>query len=114
MDDSPAPKLRMLAPVAVGVFAVALLAVLIGSGALFGGDPPDRASTEPPQRPGDADRRRDRREPSRGAATYTVQAGDTLGSIAEETEVSVERLRELNPGLDPQVLSTGQRIRLRE
>ncbi len=114
MDDSRGSNLRMLAPVAVGAFAVALLAVLIGSGALFGGDRPDRASTEPPQRRGgDADRRRDRRERSR-PTTYTVQAGDTLGSIAEETELSVERLRQLNPELDPQAISTGQRIRLRE
>ena len=113
MDPSPAPNLRLLAPVAVGVFAVALIAVLIGSGALFGGDTSDRASTEPPQRRGDdADRRRDRRERPR-PATYVVQSGDTLGSIAEETELSVERLRELNPRLDPQAISTGQRIRLR-
>ena len=37
MPDSPGPNLRLLAPVAVGVFAVAFVAVLITSGAFFGG-----------------------------------------------------------------------------
>ena len=45
--------------------------------------------------------------------TYTVKAGDTLGMIAEETGVPIERLQELNPDLDPQSLTVGDRIRLR-
>ena len=47
-------------------------------------------------------------------ATYTVKTGDTLGGIAEKTGVSVERLQELNPELDPQALVAGQKIKLRE
>lgn len=43
---------------------------------------------------------------------YTVQAGDTLTAIAERTGVPVSRLRDLNPGTDPQSLRTGQRLRL--
>ena len=53
-------------------------------------------------------------ESSRGPATYTVRPGDTLGSIAEDTGVSLDRLQELNPQLDPQTIRTGQRINLRE
>jgi LysM repeat protein len=48
-----------------------------------------------------------------GPETYTVQSGDTFGSIAEETGVSVEELQELNPELDPQTLSVGDTVRLR-
>ncbi len=48
------------------------------------------------------------------AETYTVQAGDNLGAIAEETGVPVETIEELNPELDPQALVTGQEIKLRE
>ncbi len=44
--------------------------------------------------------------------TYTVQAGDTFGSIAEETGVSVEELEELNPTVDSQALTVGQELRL--
>jgi LysM repeat protein len=43
-----------------------------------------------------------------------VKLNDTLGLIAEKTDVPVERLQELNPELDPQNLIVGQRIKLRE
>jgi LysM repeat protein len=46
--------------------------------------------------------------------SYKVKPGDTLGSIAEKTGIPVETLQELNPNLDPQSLSTGQKIKLRE
>ena len=46
-------------------------------------------------------------------STYTVKSGDTLGMIAEQTGVSVEQLQELNPDLDPQSLTVGDRVRLR-
>lgn len=45
--------------------------------------------------------------------SYTVKPGDTLGMIAERTGVSVTELQELNPDLDPQSLTVGDRIRLR-
>ena len=47
-------------------------------------------------------------------ASYTVKTGDTLGAIAEKTGLTVERLQELNPELDPQALVSGQKIKLRE
>jgi len=46
--------------------------------------------------------------------TYRVRSGDTLGGIAEKTDVSVDKLVELNPDVDPQSLRAGQRLRLRE
>jgi len=46
--------------------------------------------------------------------SYTVRAGDTLGGIAEKTGVAVTTLEDLNPGLDPQALVAGQKIKLRE
>ena len=47
------------------------------------------------------------------AATYTVETGDTLTSIAQETGVSVNRIIELNPDVDPQILATGETLKLR-
>lgn len=44
---------------------------------------------------------------------WVVQEGDTLVSISEETGVDLDQLVELNAGIDPQVLITGQRIALR-
>lgn len=39
---------------------------------------------------------------------YVVQAGDSLGAIANEYLVSVEALTEANPGVDPNALQIGQ------
>jgi LysM repeat protein len=50
----------------------------------------------------------------KGPKTYRVRSGDTLGAIAEKSDVSVDKLVELNPDVDPQSLRAGQRLRLRE
>ena len=44
--------------------------------------------------------------------TYTVQSGDTLGGIAAKTGTTVAKLMQLNPGIDPQALHVGQKIRV--
>jgi LysM repeat protein len=44
--------------------------------------------------------------------TYTVQSGDTLGSIAARTGTTVARLEQLNPGIDPTALRVGEKIRV--
>ncbi|UGS37685.1 LysM peptidoglycan-binding domain-containing protein [Capillimicrobium parvum] len=43
---------------------------------------------------------------------YIVKQGDILSTVSEKTDVSVERLQELNPELDPQSLQVGQRLKL--
>ncbi|HWM64199.1 MAG TPA: LysM domain-containing protein [Solirubrobacterales bacterium] len=45
--------------------------------------------------------------------SYVVQNGDTLTSIANETGVPVSRIEELNPGVDPQILVSGEKLKLR-
>ena len=42
-----------------------------------------------------------------------VEAGDTLDQIALEQDTTVEALLTLNPGLDPNALQVGQRVRVR-
>ena len=44
---------------------------------------------------------------------YRIRTGDTLGSIAARFDTSVERIVELNPGIDPTGLQVGQRIRVK-
>ncbi|MGB7589508.1 MAG: LysM domain-containing protein [Solirubrobacterales bacterium] len=46
-------------------------------------------------------------------AAYVVQNGDTLISIAHKTGVSVARIQALNPSVDPQILISGQKLKLR-
>ena len=99
-ERSPA---RLVAPVALVAFLIAAVLVI---GASDGGQPGDsgrQAST-----PSTAAHR-----PRRPRRVYVVRQGDILSSIAEKTGVSVERLEELNPQLDPQVLRPGQRLKLR-
>lgn len=43
---------------------------------------------------------------------YRIKVGDTLESIAERFDTTVEELLQLNPGVDPLALTPGQRIRV--
>lgn len=114
----PSPA-RLLAPIALIVFGVAFLLIISSGG---GG-----SSTDNSGGPNAAEKR----DIGSGSTTkhstktststtksspksvYVVKTGDTLGAIAETTGVPVERLQELNPGLDQFSLVAGQRIKLR-
>ena len=43
---------------------------------------------------------------------YRIKAGDTLEGIASQADTTVDRLLELNPGIDPLALTPGERIRV--
>jgi LysM repeat protein len=47
------------------------------------------------------------------AKTYTVQPGDTLTAIAHETGVPLSEIMALNPGVDPQILTSGEVLKLK-
>lgn len=109
-----ASPIRLLAPLALVAFGLAFFAIVLGSGTGVGqqaaqgrqtasGSPPDAARSQ--ERPS---RRRT------GRRSYTVETGDTLGAIAERTGVPIEQLQDLNPDLDPQALTAGQKLKLRE
>jgi LysM repeat protein len=51
--------------------------------------------------------------PVHTAKAYEVQSGDTLTSIAHETGVPVAIILKLNPGVDPQILISGEKLKLR-
>jgi LysM repeat protein len=100
----------MLAPVALLLVTGAVGYVITTSTDADDGDGGDTADRSTQQRP-----RQENQQPRRRVrAFYRVKLNDTLGLIAEKTDVPVERLEELNPELDPQNLVVGQRIRLRE
>ena len=116
MPDKPRRSpARLLAPLALVAFVVALLFVVGGVGqggnddgkSAAGGT--DSAGSTAPETKLDPEPK-----PRRRKATYTVKAGDTLIQISEDTDVPVETIEELNPELDPQALVTGQKIKLRE
>jgi LysM repeat protein len=110
MPDHPARSpLRLLAPLALVVVAIAVVGVLLSSDS-GGGDESGRPSAG---RTTTAARTQPKRTRAT-RATYTVKTGDTLGGISEKTGVPIDRLQELNPNLDPQALVSGQKIKLRE
>jgi LysM repeat protein len=43
---------------------------------------------------------------------YTIQAGDTLDTVAARYGTTVDQLLALNPGVDPHTLRIGQKIRV--
>jgi LysM repeat protein len=53
------------------------------------------------------------RQPKTKAASYTVETGDTLTSIAHQTGVPVATILKLNPEVDPQILIAGEKLKLR-
>lgn len=112
MDGRRGSSARLLAPLALVAFTLALFIVIASSGGGDdSGDDGDRSSnrTEQISTIGETET-----EPEVSGKFYTVKTGDTLAAIAETVGVSVTRLQELNPALDPQALVSGQKIRLRE
>ena len=77
-----------------------------------GGGGDDKATRTVQQQTPQNGQKQQRRRKQR--AFYVVKLNDTLGLIAQKTDVPVERLEALNPDLDPQNLVVGQRIKLRE
>jgi LysM repeat protein len=106
---------RLIAPVVLAVFALALLIVVVTSSGGGAGASPTKASVEKQrdlgigayaqQQPGGSN-------PTSQPGTYVIQQGDTLGSISQKTGVSVSRLQQLNPSVDPQALAAGERLKL--
>jgi len=99
---------RLLAPLALVGFVIALLVVINGAGSDGGsektGSKPAASATATPTKKQKARKQRKR---------YTVKAGDTPSGIAEKTGVPLSQILELNPDLDDQTLTVGDKLKLR-
>lgn len=103
---------RLLAPIALVAFAIALFTVLSDSDVT---GESENAGKSPSESRGSAtDQTEDRPRSVGGRASYTVKPGDSLGLIAQKTGVEVETLELINPEVDAQALSPGQKLKLRE
>lgn len=108
---------RLLAPIALVTFVLALFVVIASSGTdgdSSNGDGRARQEQSGVETTPGGTTTTDGAEPRVSATFYTVKTGDTLGGIAETVGIPITRLQELNPELDPQALVSGQKIRLRE
>lgn len=97
---------RFVAPLALVVAALAVVAVVATSAG--NGDGGSTATTTASKTTTAT------KPPKPQPKTYTVKEGDNLSIIAEKTGVTVEELQALNPDLDPQALTVGQKITIRE
>ena len=91
---------RLLALAALIVAAIVVV-VVVSTSLPEGGDEPERLGRQEKEQQGPGDK------------FYFVQPGDSLSTIAEKEGVDLDTLEQLNPDLDPQTLSAGQRVRLR-
>ena len=100
---------RLLAPLALVGFVIALLVVINGSstggGSSTSESRPAATKTTTSTKKGKTTRKLRRR--------YTVKPGDTPSGIAEKTGVPLSKILALNPDLDDQSLTVGDKIKLR-
>jgi LysM repeat protein len=104
METRTSASARILAALAL-VGAVLVMVVVIASST--GGD----SSSDRRHPTQTATQKRDEDKPP--PASYVVEPGDTLTSIARETGVPVAEIVALNPKVDPQILIAGQTLKLR-
>lgn len=107
---------RFLAPLALIAFVIVFFSVLSSSGGVSKKDAqPTGTGTTTTKKSGTtaATTTTTTGKPAKKRKkTYTIQAGDTLGTIAEKTGVPLTTIQELNPDVDSTALTTGQKIKL--
>src|SRR3954467_365553 len=101
---------RLFAPAALAVFAIFFFVVVLSSGSDDKKDNGGAATSD--ARGSKPSAKSQPRKPT--ASTYTVKLGDNLPAISRKTGLSVQKIQELNPALDPYGLQSGQKIKLRE
>jgi len=107
MSQRSSAPARALAVTAL-VCGFVVLAVVVGSSlGGGGGDSGAPSATQPAKHGGGKAKKRP------AGASYVVQNGDTLTSIAAKTGVSVAKIQALNPDVDPQILISGEKLKLR-
>jgi LysM repeat protein len=92
----------------VAVLALVTGIVLVGRPALHS----DESARSAPSRQVVEATQTTPRTKSAKVTAYSVRSGDTLAAIAGRFGTTVDRLMELNPGIDPQALRVGQPIRI--
>jgi LysM repeat protein len=107
---------RFLAPVALLGFVLALFLIVSHSASPGGGSTGNEATTNQERATSTptAGKGGTTSSGKKGKRFYTIKAGDTPTAIAGKTGVPLATIEQLNPDLDPQTLSPGQRIKLRK
>jgi teichoic acid transport system ATP-binding protein len=116
MDMRRRSPLRILAPVALVVFGVALAMIISSANSSGGGGGTSASKAEKARDLGTSTTKATKKKRSSDKlpkSIYIVKSGDTFGSIAQKVGVSEAKLQELNPDIDPFSLAPGQKIKIR-
>jgi hypothetical protein len=105
--SAPARALAATALVCGFVVVIVIVATSLGGGGDGGGSRGEGGGGQATTRSSGGGGKR------RAPKAYVVKSGDTLSSIARKTGVSVARIIALNPGVDPQILISGEKLKLR-
>jgi nucleoid-associated protein YgaU len=110
MNQRSSAPARALAATALACGFVVVIVIVAAS---LGGGDGDGGGSGVERRGGQATTRSNDDGGRQAPKTYVVQSGDTLSSIARKTGVPVARIVALNPGVDPQILISGEKLKLR-
>jgi LysM repeat protein len=105
---------RFLAPLALLGFVLALALIVTHSSSGGSGSNSRTSQEQPFATPTPTKSGSSAKKKSKGPRYYTVKAGDTPSAIAESTGVPLATIEQLNPSLDPQALTLGERVKLRK
>lgn len=103
--SATARVLAVLALIASFVIVIVLIAAAVGGGDEDGGGSGGKG--------GQVTRQQAQKPAKKTPATYEVEEGDTLTAIAHSTGVPVAEIEKLNPGIDPQILEPGEKLKLK-
>ena len=107
--EIPNPNARYAA---IGAVVVAFIVIIVLIGSSLGGDGDD--SGEGRQQPIAHKKGKSNGSGGEARKVYVVKPGDCcLSQIAQKTGLDIEELEQLNPGLDPQAIHSGDRVKLR-
>jgi LysM repeat protein len=104
MERRTSASARIFAAIAIAVAVLVVVVVVASNVGDSSSDHPQHTRTAKHQK-------KQHQQPA--PATYVVQSGDTLTSIAHETGVPVAEILALNPEVDPQILIAGETLKLR-
>ena len=108
MELPPRAELARFAAPAAFLLAVTIAALLIRSGFESGGSGATTTTTQAETTTASTST-----TTTTGAKEYyTIQAGDTLDTVAAKYGKTADDLLALNPGVDPHTLRIGQKIRI--
>jgi LysM repeat protein len=105
---------RFLAPIALVAFAFALYTVVQDARDKGGDGSSSNTPAQTAPAKSTSSGKSSKKAKGHVKKAHRVRAGETPSSIALKYGVTVQQLKKLNPDMDPQALTVGERLRLRK